>query len=171
MELNTQRWVLTSLVLGALLPLGCSAQEANTKTSLAAPPPEAKETLATSPNKMFVTSEHLAPVFFDKGSQMDEKALAQLKANVDWLKEDLPAQIEVAGFSDNRGTPEQNLAVGQRRAAALRDYYVSMGIPRSRIVTVSYGQEQPVCFESTDECLAKNRRADTYIENKALAAR
>jgi peptidoglycan-associated lipoprotein len=166
-------WTPSLLTMMALLTSGCTAQELAPKSTQHLLP-ETAEIKTVDPSKgLFVKNENLKPIYFESGqSQLDPKLKEMVKPNVDWLKENLPLQIQVAGYSDGRGTPEQNLATGQRRAAALRDFYVSMGIPRSRISTVSYGQEEPVCFDQTDECQAQNRRADTLIENKSsLTAR
>jgi peptidoglycan-associated lipoprotein len=157
----------TALALLALTALsaGCTAQESQLKTAQA-------DVTAAAPYRPYLNNENLQSVYFEAGkSQLDPKSMEALKANVDWLKDNMPSRIQVAGFSDGKGTPEQNLAVGQRRAASLREFYVAMGVPRSRISTITYGQEEPVCFEQTEECQAKNRRADTLIENKELAAR
>jgi peptidoglycan-associated lipoprotein len=160
------------LAATSLMSTGCTAHEITpTSTAQPAAVPESRNATPVK-NTLYVKNENLRPVFFESGkTQLDPKSMEELKVNVDWLKENLPMQIQVAGYSDGRGTPEQNLATGQRRAAALRDFYVAMGIPRSRIATVSLGQEEPVCFEMTDECQAQNRRAETLIENKSLAAR
>jgi peptidoglycan-associated lipoprotein len=160
---------LSLLVLTALAASGCTAQPVATKTALNIAAPEHP---ADSPGDLFVHDDHLETVFFESAkAEPDAKALQVMKGNVDWLKLNMPLHIEIAGYSDGLGTPEQNLRMGQRRAAALRDYYVTMGIPRSRISTITLGQEEPVCLEQTEECHAKNRRADTRIDNKTLASR
>ena len=170
MDTYAQKVMLSLMLLNTCLATGCRAQEA--KSSQAAPPAAVQSASIAAQTDLFVKNENLQPVYFDSGkSQLDPSGMNALKTNVDWLKKNLPMQIEVAGYSDGRGTPEQNLAVGQRRAAALRDFYVSMGIPRSRISTVTLGQEEPVCYEQTDDCQAKNRRVETLIENKSLASR
>jgi peptidoglycan-associated lipoprotein len=157
------RYTSALLVLAAVAT-GCTAHDKQTKA--------VTETTQVATATPYVKNENLQPIYFEAGkSQLEGTSMETLKSNVDWLKVNMPARIQVAGFSDGRGTPEQNLAVGQRRAAALRDYYASMGIPRSRISTISFGQEEPVCFDMSDECQAKNRRADTLIENKELAAK
>ncbi|MBP7796475.1 MAG: peptidoglycan-associated lipoprotein Pal [Elusimicrobiales bacterium] len=71
--------------------------------------------------------------------------------------------ITVEGHCDERGTNQYNLSLGQKRANSLKDYYILMGVPESRIATISYGEENPVCTESTEECWAKNRRAETKV--------
>jgi peptidoglycan-associated lipoprotein len=164
---------LSVVALSLFAAAACGAQ--GNKPNAAATLPPSSETgsqLPAAHDGLFVRNDNLKIAYFESGqSLLSDKAKAELKSNVDWLKQNLPLQIVVAGYSDGRGTPEQNLAVGQRRAATLRDYYVAMGIPRSRISTTSLGQEEPVCFEPTEECAWKNRRVETLIENKSLAAR
>jgi peptidoglycan-associated lipoprotein len=65
----------------------------------------------------------------------------------------------IEGHCDNRGTTEYNLALGDRRANAAREYLVSLGVDASRIRTVSYGKERPFCTQDTEECWQQNRRA------------
>ena len=71
--------------------------------------------------------------------------------------------VVVEGNCDDRGTIAYNIALGEKRANEVKAYYVRMGIPSSRITTVSYGKEKPVCFEASQACWQKNRRADTLV--------
>ena len=73
-------------------------------------------------------------------------------------------KILIEGHCDDRGTIEYNLALGERRAKATRDYLVTAGIDASRITTVSYGKERPVCTGQTEECWAQNRRAAFLVK-------
>jgi peptidoglycan-associated lipoprotein len=72
----------------------------------------------------------------------------------------------IEGHCDERGTSEYNLALGDRRANAAREYLASLGIDASRIRTVSYGKERPFCTASTEECWQQNRRAHLLITAK-----
>ena len=65
----------------------------------------------------------------------------------------------IEGHCDERGTAEYNLALGDRRASAVMQYLLSLGIPSNRMETISYGKEKPVCTESNERCWSKNRRA------------
>ena len=73
-------------------------------------------------------------------------------------------QVVVEGNCDDRGTTAYNIALGQKRADEVKAYYVRLGIPANKISTVSYGKEKPVCYEATQACWAKNRRADTLLQ-------
>jgi peptidoglycan-associated lipoprotein len=65
----------------------------------------------------------------------------------------------IEGHCDERGTNEYNIALGQRRASAAKDYIVSLGVEDSRLRTISYGEERPFCTESNEGCWQQNRRA------------
>lgn len=104
----------------------------------------------------------LKKVYFAYDSdRLTPDAEKTLSANSAWLKSHVDIKIQVAGNCDQRGTVEYNLALGQRRAAAVRRYYGLMGVPGSRVATISYGKERPVCSQETEACWQKNRRADT----------
>ncbi len=74
--------------------------------------------------------------------------------------------VVVEGNCDSRGTIAYNIALGEKRANEVKAYYVRLGIPAANISTVSYGKEKPVCYENTQSCWAKNRRADTILNIK-----
>lgn len=75
-------------------------------------------------------------------------------------------KVVVEGNCDDRGTIAYNIALGEKRAAEVKAYYVRLGIPAANVSTVSYGKEKPVCYEATQSCWAKNRRADTVVAVK-----
>ena len=109
----------------------------------------------------------LAPVFF----ALNEYSLSQgarniLKANAEVLKVKGVKNITVEGNCDDRGTISYNIALGQKRANEVRDYYIKLGVKAENINTVSYGEENPLCTDQTETCWAKNRRADTVISAK-----
>jgi peptidoglycan-associated lipoprotein len=89
-----------------------------------------------------------------------------LEANGTWLKRHDNSLVLIEGHCDERGTPEYNLALGQRRATSAMNYLVSRGIPASRITVVSYGKERPVCTEHTHACWARNRRAHFLVKER-----
>ncbi len=74
-----------------------------------------------------------------------------------------PYTVVVEGNCDSRGTIAYNIALGEKRANEVKAYYVRLGIPAANISTVSYGKEKPICYENTQSCWAKNRRADTIL--------
>jgi peptidoglycan-associated lipoprotein len=82
-----------------------------------------------------------------------------LKQNAEWMKANLTARVEVEGHCDDIGSDEYNLALGAKRAQIAKDFLVSQGVSADRLVTISYGKEALACFEPTEECRVKNRRA------------
>ncbi len=85
-------------------------------------------------------------------------ARATLQGNAEWLKKNAAARIEVEGHCDERGTSEYNLALAAKRAQAVRDYLVTLGITSDRISTISYVEEIPACIVSSESCWQQNRR-------------
>jgi peptidoglycan-associated lipoprotein len=109
----------------------------------------------------------LANVFFDLDmSTIREDAKAPLQKNADWLKRWTSTRITVEGHCDERGSAEYNLALGNRRADAVKQYLVSLGIPGDRVTVVSKGKEQQVCTDQTESCWQQNRRGHFLITAK-----
>jgi peptidoglycan-associated lipoprotein len=101
----------------------------------------------------------LTDVFFALDSiELSPEARASVQKNVDYLKRWASTKILVEGHADSRGTNEYNLALAERRAGAVRDYTVSLGIPADRVTIVSKGEEAPFCTEESESCWQQNRR-------------
>ena len=131
----------------------------------AAPPTEVTE--ASLRTGGFAAREDLKTVSFDYDSaRLGDAALAVLKANAELIKGDAGFDVLVAGHCDDRGTVAYNLALGQKRAKEVRDYYIRLGVDGRRVATISYGKEQQLCSEQTEECWSRNRRADTLVRPK-----
>ena len=94
---------------------------------------------------------------FDK-SLLSDESISVLSRNAEWFKKSGGALVLIEGHADERGTNEYNLALGERRAKAAKDFLVSLGIQSSRVNQLSYGEERPVCKEPGEVCWAKNRR-------------
>ncbi len=110
--------------------------------------------------KIFDPATDLALVYFDfDKSNLRPDAIETLNKNAEIIKKNSGVTIQIAGHCDERGTQEYNLALGERRALAVRDYLISLGIPADKLVTISYGKEQPVDAGHNEEAWAKNRRA------------
>lgn len=88
---------------------------------------------------------------------------AVLRQQAAWLERNPNVRVTIEGHTDERGTREYNLALGERRAAAVRGYLIGLGVAPSRIGTVSYGDERPVATGSNEQSWALNRRAVTVV--------
>lgn len=178
-------WVLCALV--AFISFGC--QKAAVKPEAEQPAKQQKEGEQKTPEK--VTEQKIASgkesvesegkgigaeegkegMFkdlqfdFDKYDIKDEYK-SELKSIAAWMTKNSGAKLSVEGHCDERGTNEYNLALGDRRAKAVKDHLVSLGVPSSKIETISYGEEKPLCTEHTEECWAKNRRAHFVVLGK-----
>jgi peptidoglycan-associated lipoprotein len=99
---------------------------------------------------------------FDK-YDLKPKAMMILDEKATYLREHPEVRVLVEGHCDDRGTNEYNLALGDRRANSAKNYLVRSGVAESRITTISYGEEQPLCMEQTESCWWRNRRDQFQI--------
>jgi len=103
-------------------------------------------------------------VYFDfDSSALSAASTAMLGRQAAFLKANPSITVTIEGHADERGTREYNLALGDRRASAARDYLIAQGINAARVRTVSYGKERPAMAGSNNTAWAKNRRAATVI--------
>ena len=126
----------------------------------ATPPPPTEEELFTRMSLDELNAKSvLSDVFFAYDSvELTGEARGTLQKNSDYLKRWTSTKVMVEGHADSRGTNEYNLALGERRAAAAREYLVGLGLTADRVTVVSKGEEQPVCRDETEACYEKNRR-------------
>ncbi len=185
---KTSSILVTLALFGmSLLPSAACKKKAPTTTPDARPPvtaakPAEKEVApppAAAPAKDEVSEVlamdidvlnkkgYLSDAFFDYDqSDLREDARSVLAGDAQWLKKHSTVQVLIEGHCDERGTAAYNLALGDRRANAAKEYLVSLGIDGSRLRTLSYGKERPFCTESTESCWQKNRRAHLVITAK-----
>lgn len=105
-------------------------------------------------------------IYFDTDRyNIDSVDAAALQAQAQYLARYRQVRITVEGHADERGTREYNLALGERRANAAKNYLVGLGVDASRITTVSYGKERPVALGSNEAAWAENRRAVSVVIN------
>jgi peptidoglycan-associated lipoprotein len=113
--------------------------------------------------------QNLDEVFFDYDkAELSDAAHMALQKNATYMRKWDSIKVTIEGHADARGTNEYNLALGERRANAVRDYIVTLGIATTRIEIVSKGEEQPVCSEDAEPCWGKNRRAHFVVTAKAM---
>jgi len=131
------------------------------------PPPAATPTRFAAPNvtRAALTMDHqiqqvMQPILFDydkadvRGDQM-----SMLPTAAAFPKQNPNLRFTIEGYCEERGSGEYNLALGDRRANAVKQYIVGQGVAESRLSTVSYGEERPVCSEQTEACYQRNRRS------------
>jgi peptidoglycan-associated lipoprotein len=109
----------------------------------------------------------LADAFFDLDkSEIRDDARPILQRDADWMKRWTSTVVTVEGHCDSRASAEYNLALGSRRAMAVKDYLVSLGVQGNRVTVVSKGKEQPACTEENEECWQRNRRGHFLVTAK-----
>jgi peptidoglycan-associated lipoprotein len=133
----------------------------------APPAPTEDEIFAKKTLEQLNAEKPLADAFFALDStELTAEARGALQKNVDWMKRWASTKAMVEGHADNRGTNEYNLALGERRADAVRAYMVSLGLPVERLTIVSKGEEQPFCSDDNEACWQQNRRGHFIITAK-----
>jgi peptidoglycan-associated lipoprotein len=117
------------------------------------PPPKAEATL----DEMFMREVRDAYFDFNK-ADIRSDARDALAKTADFLRNYPQVRVTIEGHCDERGSTEYNLALGDRRASAVKQYLISLGISADRLNTVSFGKEKPFCMQSTEDCYQQNRR-------------
>ncbi|WP_095011446.1 peptidoglycan-associated lipoprotein Pal [Tsuneonella mangrovi] len=167
-----RRIVIAALMAGTVMLAGCK------KEPPASLPPEPEPSVAATPTPpqqptgpTLGTQEHFVDavngqnvIYFDTDKyNIDSADAAALQAQAQYLLRYPSINVRVEGNCDERGTREYNLALGERRANAAKNYLVSLGVDANRITTVSYGKERPVALGSNEAAWAKNRRDVTVV--------
>jgi peptidoglycan-associated lipoprotein len=139
------------------------------------PPPTPAPTPALSEEEIFAkktleqlnAEKPLSDVFFDLDmATLRDEGRSVLQKDAEWLRKWDSTKVTVEGHADSRGTTEYNLALGERRAQAVKDYLTSLEIAGDRILTISKGKESPFCTEETEACWQQNRRGHFIITAK-----
>ncbi len=177
------RNVVLTVVLMLTLVLSVAGCKKKTPETVPAPPVEAPPPIEVEPDfppEPFVEEKPdidtlisdwnrsgvLQTVYFAYDStDLSDSARRILRNNADWLKAHADVSVLVEGNCDERGTIEYNLALGERRASAVRDYMVSLGVDAFRIRIVSYGEELPADPGHDESAWAENRRGEFDIES------
>jgi peptidoglycan-associated lipoprotein len=142
------------------------AKKPTTATAPSPPPPVAAP---ASPVTAPAPSPEEKPAFesiyfdFDKSFIREDAKPALMKA-AEHMEKNPDARIRIEGNCDERGNSEYNMALGERRAESAKKYLVNLGIAASRLSTISYGKERPICAEHNEQCWQKNRRGDLVLQ-------
>jgi peptidoglycan-associated lipoprotein len=174
-------WSLIFVTTLMVLTTGCAQKTTPTSTTqmgavgASGPSPEeirareeeerrrriAESQLAPRPTAVAPGMQVMDTVYFEfDQATLSDLAKETLVRNAEWLRANPNARIQVEGNADERGTPEYNLALGERRAAAVKSYLSSLGVEGGRLVTISYGEERPADPGHGEEAWEKNRRVD-----------
>ena len=142
---------------------GGGAQDASATVTVTAPPtPTPTPTPRPTPppitdEQLFAQNVHDIYFDYDK-SDIRADAQATMASNAEFLKAHPGWKVQIEGNCDERGSTEYNLALGERRADSARQFLIRAGVGGDALKTISYGKEQQVCHESTEDCWQKNRR-------------
>lgn len=176
--MSTIRPVLALMVF--ILLVGCQAVKAPSELAsttrdrerptevVAIEPPDAEALSARGlppPPEQFIPAPRLADISFDYDAYtIRPEDTRVLDENAAWLRTNPDSLVLIEGHTDERGTSEYNLGLGDLRAAAAMGYLIAHGIPAERMVAISYGKERPMCTERSEACWARNRRARFLIK-------
>jgi peptidoglycan-associated lipoprotein len=169
--MQKKRWIFLALLLvipGLMFSVSCqkklvdASPEPMAKAESKAAPKAAPKKAAIYQAPSVVMQEDIY-FDFDKAN-LTPAAQDNLLQKAEWLRENDDVTVTIEGHCDARGTNEYNLALGDRRAESSKAFLVDLGIAASRITTISYGEERPVCSQRDEECWAKNRR-DNFVVN------
>jgi peptidoglycan-associated lipoprotein len=189
--MRSKIFTLSLLSIALLTAVGCARRQKVTTAPDTTPPPAVAETAPApapmpeapaepapepdplggdlaSVNEYLRGQGLLADVYFDYDrASLTEQAREQLARSAELLRQYPQFLVTLEGHCDDRGTPEYNLALGERRAFTARDYLTSLGIDEGRLRTISYGEERPVCSDSAETCWRQNRRAHPMVTGRS----
>lgn len=149
------------------VPDPAPAPEPEPDMAAPAPAPDPLDGDLESVNEYLRRQGLLGDAYFDYDrAELSEDAREQLAKNARFLTENPRFALTLEGHCDERGTDEYNLALGERRAQSARSYMVSLGVPASRLTTLSYGEERPVCGDTEESCWRQNRRAHPAVTGR-----
>ncbi|PIP89101.1 MAG: peptidoglycan-associated lipoprotein [Bdellovibrionales bacterium CG12_big_fil_rev_8_21_14_0_65_38_15] len=165
------RSLLSVLILGlsvALTGCGSSSKKASSDSSMSSPDSSSEDSsLELNGDSDSNKAGGLSTVFFEyDSSTLSSSARSTLEGNVSFLKDNTSVEVQIEGHCDERGGVQYNLALGERRAKAVRDYMVAMGVEKSRVTTISFGKERPLAFGHDNSAWGQNRRANFVVTAK-----
>jgi peptidoglycan-associated lipoprotein len=163
-RVSVRSFAVAGMLAAALLGAGCAGQKNALDASMAgggvggmgaATPGSAQEFQVNVGDRVFFETD---------SSSLTAQAQGILDRQVQWLNQYRQYTFTIEGHADERGTREYNIALGARRAAAVRDFMVARGVPANRMRTTSYGKERPVAVCDDISCWSQNRRSVTVLD-------
>lgn len=155
------------LAMGLMVAGGCAKKVSSTPAGASAAPaasaPAGQGGLSEAERQRMMAIEKIQAnriYFAFDSSELFPESRQILTEKAGLLKANPSIKVVIEGHCDERGTNEYNMALGERRARAAKDFLVKLGVEASRLQTISYGEERPTCTESNEACWSKNRRAE-----------
>jgi peptidoglycan-associated lipoprotein len=162
------RGVRLAIVLAALsLLAGCASQAETNSAQISGTDGKASVTPGTQ--RDFTVNAGDLVYFSTDSTDLTPEAQATLQKQAQWLKQYPQFAISIEGHADERGTREYNIALGARRANAVRNYLAQNGVPATRLRTTSFGKERPVAVCDDISCWSQNRRSQTVLSGRAAS--
>ena len=164
--MQKKKWIFLALLLvipGLMFSVSCQKKLVDASPEPAAKAEPQKEAAPIAYNTPDVIMQEDIYFDFDRAT-LTPAAQDNLLRKAEWLRENSDATLTIEGHCDVRGTNEYNLALGDRRAESAKAFLVNLGIAVSRVTTISYGEERPVCTQKDEECWAKNRRDNFVVD-------
>jgi peptidoglycan-associated lipoprotein len=173
-EANMRSHIIFTMILCLLVVFGTACQKKNryagtmpetpSMAQSVPPPVETPQTEEPKGTDIDELTGQLQPVFFDfNRSHIRDDQVPALQANGNILRSNPHVNVILEGHCDERGTEEYNLALGELRAKAVKDYLVQLGIAATRIQTLSYGEDRPFAFTHNEDAWQQNRRAQSVV--------
>lgn len=162
------RGIFTTLMIG-LLAVGCASNKPSNSQDDALNQDASNNGLTLELNGDSDSNKAggLQTIYFAyDSSTLDSSTKSTLQGNADFLAKNTKVDIQIEGHADERGGRQYNLALGERRAKAVRDYLIALGVESKRITTISYGNERSVAEGHDESAWSKNRRANFVITAK-----
>lgn len=160
----TKSKIIISMAIAGLTLAGCASTANQGSSSTSSSSTSASTATSGSASAQYLVQNVGDRVFFQTDqSNLDGSARATLRNQAQWLAQNGSINLIIEGHADERGTREYNLALGARRANAVRDFLISEGVDGNRLQTISYGKERPVSLCSEEACWSKNRRSVATI--------
>ncbi|WP_421724720.1 peptidoglycan-associated lipoprotein Pal [Bauldia sp.] len=155
---------LAAIAVMGLVLAACSSKESLTGADLAITGSAA----SAGSTQEFVVSVGDRVFFNTDSAEFTPQAIATLNRQVQWLRQYPQYSFVIEGHADERGTREYNIALGARRATAVRDYFAARGVAASRMRVISYGKERPVAVCNDISCWSQNRRAVVVLNTAGV---
>lgn len=161
--------IYLAAIVASGLVFGCASKRTQSLEGVGGPPPSATNQQTTEQQSLEADKGGpLADIHFGYNEYtIQPQDSSILQSNANWLRAHPNSNVQIGGNCDERGSEDYNIALGAKRAQSAKEYLVTMGISPSRITTISYGKELPICHESNEDCWQQNRRDHFVVSGQA----